>query len=62
MPKVSSQQQATAEKEMRNVEVIINSMTKKERKNPAIMRYSRKKREAMGSGITMQDINKVFKK
>jgi signal recognition particle subunit SRP54 len=47
---------------MRNLEVIVNSMTKEERKHPEILKYSRKQRIAQGSGKTMQDINKVLKK
>lgn len=62
MPKISSEQTEAAEKEMRNLEVIVNSMTKEERKHPDILRYSRKQRIAQGSGKTMQDINKVLKK
>ena len=48
-------------KEMRNLEVIVNSMTKEERKHQEILKYSRKQRIAQGSGKTMQDINKVLK-
>jgi signal recognition particle subunit SRP54 len=62
MPKISSEQTEAAEKEMRNLEVIVNSMTKEERKHPEILKYSRKQRIAQGSGKTMQDINKVLKK
>ena len=62
MPKISPEQQEMAEREMRNFEIIINSMTKEERKHPDILKYSRKQRIANGSGKTMQDINKVLKK
>ena len=62
MPKISPEQQELAEREMRNFEVIINSMTKEERKHPELFKYSRKQRVANGSGKTMQDINKVLKK
>lgn len=62
MPKITPEQQAMAEREMRNFEVIINSMTPEERKNPALFKYSRKMRVANGSGKTMQDVNKVLKK
>ena len=47
---------------MRNFEVIINSMTKEERKHPDLFKYSRKQRVALGSGKSMQDVNKVLKK
>lgn len=42
-------------------EAIILSMTKEERENPKIMSFSRKKRIAMGSGTTLQDINQMIK-
>ncbi|MCF6225728.1 MAG: signal recognition particle protein [Xanthomonadales bacterium] len=40
---------------------IINSMTVKEREFPAVIRGSRKRRIAMGSGTTIQEVNKVLK-
>lgn len=51
------------EKEMKKREAMINSMTKKERKNPALISgsSSRKKRIAQGSGTNIQDINKFLK-
>jgi signal recognition particle subunit SRP54 len=51
------------EKEMKTRESIINSMTKKERKNPSLVSgsSSRKKRIALGSGTNIQDINKFLK-
>lgn len=51
------------EKEMKRREAIINSMTKKERKNPGLVSgsSSRKKRIASGSGTNIQDINKFLK-
>ena len=42
-------------------EAIILSMTEEERQNPKIMSFSRKKRIAMGSGTTLQDINSLIK-
>lgn len=42
-------------------EAIILSMTQKERENPKLMSFSRKKRIAMGSGTTLQDINQMIK-
>lgn len=62
MPKITPEQQAYAEKELVLFEVIINSMTKEERHNPDILKFSRKQRICYGSGKTMQDINKVLKK
>lgn len=50
------------EKEMAKMEAIINSMTVKERRNPSLLSTpSRKKRIAMGSGTTIQQVNKVIK-
>ena len=61
-PSVSKEQLAQAEKEMKNFEVIINSMTLEERTNPEIIKNSRKIRIAKGSGKTAADINRVLKK
>lgn len=52
---------AQAEKGMKQMEVIINSMTQKERRNPDIISGSRKKRIAMGSGTQIQDVNRLLK-
>lgn len=62
MPKITDEQQDMLEKEMKNFEVIINSMTLEERQNPSILKNSRKVRIAKGSGKTNADINKVIKK
>ncbi|MDR3521234.1 MAG: signal recognition particle protein [Acidocella sp.] len=40
---------------------IIGSMTKAERKNPDLLKASRKKRIAAGSGTSVQDVNKLLK-
>ncbi len=50
-----------AEKGMGQMEVIINSMTRGERRNPDIISGSRKKRIAMGSGTQIQDVNRLLK-
>ena len=42
-------------------EAIILSMTPKERENPKLMNASRKKRIAAGSGVDVQDVNKLCK-
>ncbi len=49
------------EKKIERIRAIILSMTPKERDNPQIINYSRKKRIAMGSGTTLQDINQLLK-
>ncbi len=61
-PKISEEQKQKAEQEMKDFEVIINSMTIEERRNPDILKNSRKERIARGSGKTNYDINKVLKK
>ncbi|TYB90620.1 signal recognition particle protein [Oceaniovalibus sp. ACAM 378] len=40
---------------------LIQSMTKKERANPALLQASRKKRIASGSGLQVSDLNKLLK-
>ena len=40
---------------------IISSMTKRERKAPDVIKASRKKRIAAGSGTSVQDVNKLLK-
>ena len=42
-------------------EAIISSMTKAERKKPDLLNASRKKRIAAGSGVDVQDVNRVLK-
>jgi signal recognition particle protein len=43
------------------IEAMINSMTKKERRNPQIINHSRKNRIAAGSGTLIQDVNRLLK-
>ncbi len=50
------------EGELVKVEAIINSMTRKERRNHAIINGSRRKRIARGSGTTVQDVNNLIKR
>ncbi len=49
------------ERELVKVEAIINSMTKEERQNYKIIKGSRKRRIAKGSGTTIQDVNRLLK-
>ena len=49
------------EKDMIYVEAIILSMTIEERQHPAIINGSRRKRIAMGSGRSVQEVNKLLK-
>ena len=53
--------EGTAEKAMGKVEAIINSMTPKERANPALLKASRKRRIAAGAGTSVQEVNKLLK-
>ncbi|ABJ90713.1 signal recognition particle protein [Buchnera aphidicola] len=50
------------EKSFIKIEAMINSMTKKEREFPTIIKASRKKRISLGSGNTIQEINIYLKK
>ncbi len=49
------------DKELGKLEAIINSMTPKERRRPDIIKGSRKKRIAAGSGTQIQDVNRLLK-
>lgn len=48
-------------KQFNKMEAIINSMTKKERLFPDLIKGSRKKRIATGSGTQVQDVNQLLK-
>lgn len=65
MGKISPSQmenaQTQAEKQFKQMEAIINSMTPAERRNPDIISGSRKRRIAAGSGTQIQDIGRVIK-
>lgn len=50
-----------AEKSIRRQEAIILSMTPYERRNPKILNASRKRRIALGSGVQVQDVNRLLK-
>ena len=45
----------------KSIEAIIHSMTPKERRNPAIINSSRKKRIAKGSGSSITEVNQLLK-
>ncbi|MDI6779954.1 MAG: signal recognition particle protein [Bacteroidota bacterium] len=49
------------DKSLVRVEAIIQSMTQKERINPNIINGNRRKRIAIGSGTSVQEVNKVLK-
>jgi signal recognition particle subunit SRP54 len=50
-----------AEKDLKRIEAIIQSMTVEERQRPKIIKASRKRRIASGSGTTVQDVNILLK-
>jgi signal recognition particle subunit SRP54 len=49
------------EKNFRSTEAIINSMTRQERHDPEILNASRRRRIAAGSGMEVQDVNRLIK-
>jgi signal recognition particle subunit SRP54 len=49
------------DREVRRMEAIINSMTRAERRHPDIVKSSRKRRIAAGSGTEIQDVNRLLK-
>ncbi|MDR1888719.1 MAG: signal recognition particle protein [Zoogloeaceae bacterium] len=51
----------TEDKMTRQVEGIINSMTPTEREKPELIKASRKRRIAAGSGVQVQEVNRLLK-
>ncbi|MEA5024656.1 Signal recognition particle protein [bioreactor metagenome] len=49
------------EKDMAHVEAIIHSMTAEERRKPALIKDSRKRRIAKGSGTSIQEVGRLLK-
>jgi signal recognition particle subunit SRP54 len=49
------------DKKLVEIEAIINSMTRKERRFPDVIRNSQKRRIALGSGTSIQSINQLLK-
>lgn len=49
------------DREIRRMIAIINSMTLQERRNPDIIKASRKRRIAAGCGLQVQDVNRLLK-
>ncbi len=54
-------QNSAQQKQLAQMEAIIDSMTIKERRKPELLNGSRKKRIAAGSGTQIQDINRLLK-
>jgi len=64
LPTAASQRAMPAgqgDKEIRRQIAIINSMTRKERREPGIIDGSRRRRIAAGSGVQVQDVNRLLK-
>jgi signal recognition particle subunit SRP54 len=61
MGNMAAAAQNVDEKQFLRLEAIINSMTMKERQFPAIIKGSRKRRIAAGSGTQVQDVNRLLK-
>ena len=66
LPGISKAQKLMAENKISDDAInhqiaIINSMTKKERANPDLIKASRKIRISNGSGTRVQDVNKLLK-
>jgi signal recognition particle subunit SRP54 len=53
-------QGAEAEKSIARIEAIINSMTPRERHKPELIKASRKRRIAAGSGTSVQEVNRLL--
>jgi signal recognition particle subunit SRP54 len=56
-----AEQLSQGEKQVRRLVAIINSMTPGERQRPDVIRGSRKRRIAAGSGTQVQDVNRLLK-
>ena len=54
-------QDPAAMKQMKHMEALIDSMTPKERRNPDLLKGSRKKRIVAGAGLEIQDLNRLIK-
>jgi signal recognition particle subunit SRP54 len=54
-------QQAVDSGEMKRIEAIIDSMTPEERRRPDIIKASRRRRIALGSGTTTAEVNRLLK-
>jgi len=60
--KISDEEIEKGEKEFRQMEAIIRSMTPAERKDPSLLNSSRRKRIAAGSGQTVNKVNNLIKR
>lgn len=58
---VKDEDAAQGEAQLKQIETIINSMTKAERVKPAIVNPARKRRIAAGSGTRVEDVNRLLR-
>ncbi len=58
---IGEEELAASEDQIKVIEAIIRSMTRKERDDPGVIGGSRKRRIAAGSGTTVQDVNMLLK-
>jgi signal recognition particle subunit SRP54 len=54
-------QQAVEDGQLTRIEAIIDSMTPDERRRPEIIKASRRRRIALGSGTSTADVNRLLK-
>jgi signal recognition particle subunit SRP54 len=60
-PRVSAEDVAGGERQMRRAEAILQSMTPAERRRPEILNGSRRRRIAAGSGTRVEDVNRLVR-
>ena len=61
MSRITPEQMAQFERQLKRAEAIINSMTPEERRNYRLIDGSRRRRIARGSGTTVEDVNALLK-
>jgi signal recognition particle subunit SRP54 len=54
-------QQAVDDGQLKRIEAVIDSMTPAERRHPEIIKASRRRRIALGSGTSTADVNRLLK-
>ncbi len=59
--KISDENIEQGDKQLKVIEAMIQSMTKRERENPSIINPSRKRRIAAGSGTRVEDVNRLLR-
>ena len=59
-PNIGQADMDRAERDVRRMEGIINSMTPQERRKPEILKATRKRRIAAGAGVQVQDVNRLL--